>query len=334
MDKQVFQDPSVNLALTNKFINLKLDMEKGEGIDLRNRFNVTSFPTLIFLNSEGKVIDKQAGALTKEEFILFAKSAATGQSVFLELSEKYLSGERSISLLSKYADLLKIGRDPQSPKVADEWFDVLSYEQRVSDEGLHIYKYFLSEAGTSINLKSYKFLAGNRAAYDKLYSKDSMDLIVSKILRKALQYSLSKSDTISFLETLAESYRQDFALARLNAARWELIYYQRRDSSNFLRLASHFSQTFFLDQPDDLMGTAWVIVDLFPSQQNLVFAKKVIDKSILLDPLNVMSYEVKAKILNMKENKESAVSFLRASIAYLKGKSINASSLEKLMSKL
>jgi thiol:disulfide interchange protein len=55
--KTVLTDEEVGRHMNSAFINLKYDAEKGEGIALAKRFNVTSYPTLLIVNKHGKVLE-------------------------------------------------------------------------------------------------------------------------------------------------------------------------------------------------------------------------------------------------------------------------------------
>src|ERR1043165_798064 len=54
MDKFVFTQDSVADFFNVKFVNLQLDMEKGEGPKLAKEFHVEAFPTFLLLNSNRK----------------------------------------------------------------------------------------------------------------------------------------------------------------------------------------------------------------------------------------------------------------------------------------
>jgi len=47
MDRTVFHEPGVVDFFDTHFINTKFDMEKGEGVDLKNKFNVQAYPTYL-----------------------------------------------------------------------------------------------------------------------------------------------------------------------------------------------------------------------------------------------------------------------------------------------
>ena len=44
--KEVFTDPDVAAFFNEKFVNAKVDMEKGEGPALKKQYGVNAFPTL------------------------------------------------------------------------------------------------------------------------------------------------------------------------------------------------------------------------------------------------------------------------------------------------
>ena len=62
LSKVVFKDSLVADYFNRHFVNLKMDMEKGEGIDIRKKYDVRGYPTLLFLNSSGEVVHRLLGA--------------------------------------------------------------------------------------------------------------------------------------------------------------------------------------------------------------------------------------------------------------------------------
>lgn len=63
MSKGVFRDPEVGKAFNEKFINLKVEMEKNvDGKGLARKYRVNSYPTLIIINAEGELLSKKIGA--------------------------------------------------------------------------------------------------------------------------------------------------------------------------------------------------------------------------------------------------------------------------------
>lgn len=73
MAANTFKDENVANLFNENFINLKIDMEKGEGPALAKRYSVTAYPTLLFINGDGEVFHKVLGAKRAEEFLNIAQ---------------------------------------------------------------------------------------------------------------------------------------------------------------------------------------------------------------------------------------------------------------------
>jgi len=67
--KEVFTQKKVADFFNENFINVKMDMEKGEGIALKTSWDIKAFPTLLYFNSQGEVIHRVVGAYGADEFL-------------------------------------------------------------------------------------------------------------------------------------------------------------------------------------------------------------------------------------------------------------------------
>lgn len=75
MTRNVFTDDEVGNYYNENFVNVKLDMEKGEGRNFAKKYGVSAYPTLLYLNSDGEVVHKVRGAKRVEGFIKEGKKA-------------------------------------------------------------------------------------------------------------------------------------------------------------------------------------------------------------------------------------------------------------------
>ncbi len=73
MAKNTFTDAAVGEYFNANFVNLKIDMEKGEGPNLASKFRVRAYPTLVFINANGDVIEKVEGARQASDFVDLGK---------------------------------------------------------------------------------------------------------------------------------------------------------------------------------------------------------------------------------------------------------------------
>jgi len=69
MAREVYTDEEF-VEFSRKFVFMRvLSDEDPEGAQLKDRFQVSGFPTLLILDSEGREIDRIMGARTAEELI-------------------------------------------------------------------------------------------------------------------------------------------------------------------------------------------------------------------------------------------------------------------------
>ena len=71
LSKEVFTAKPVKKYFDNNFINLKIDMEKGEGPKLSKQFGISSYPTLLLIDSDGNIVAKKIGAPSVNDFLEF-----------------------------------------------------------------------------------------------------------------------------------------------------------------------------------------------------------------------------------------------------------------------
>ena len=109
MERNVFPLPSVKEYYNANFINAHFDMEKGEGIELKNQYDVSAFPTYLFIDGKGQVVHRIIGAYTNEgEFLTYAKMAVTPGQSYTDLEQRYRNGERNPDIMFSYMRVLRL----------------------------------------------------------------------------------------------------------------------------------------------------------------------------------------------------------------------------------
>ncbi|MBB4801716.1 thioredoxin family protein [Flavobacterium aquidurense] len=75
LKSQTFREKEVISFFNKNFINVSVDMEKGEGLTLAQTWDVTAYPTLLFFNPEGKLIMKHLGFVDGARLIEIGKQS-------------------------------------------------------------------------------------------------------------------------------------------------------------------------------------------------------------------------------------------------------------------
>ena len=122
MASQVFPDPKVGDYFNSNFVCLKIDMEKPENAEFAGKYPVSAYPTLMVLDSEGKVVLKQVGGTTPDGLIAFGQKATGKQDNSLDYEKSYTDGNRDPQFLLEYVRALNRANKP-SLKITNEYLN-------------------------------------------------------------------------------------------------------------------------------------------------------------------------------------------------------------------
>jgi thioredoxin-like negative regulator of GroEL len=90
MDRQVYTDPSVAEAARH-WIPLKVDGELGDGPKIVERYHVVGYPTVLFLDAEGKEIDRIFGFVDAATFARTMNDYRQGRGTLEEAAQAALA---------------------------------------------------------------------------------------------------------------------------------------------------------------------------------------------------------------------------------------------------
>lgn len=82
MEQQVFPSKKVGKFYNEHFINVKMDMEKGEGPVILNTYKINAFPTLLFVNGEGGEVYRIVGSKKEAELLQVGADALASKTVY------------------------------------------------------------------------------------------------------------------------------------------------------------------------------------------------------------------------------------------------------------
>lgn len=74
MKKNTFSGSKAGSYYNSNFINIAFDAERGEGIEIAEKYKVRAFPSLLFINGNGDVIFRTGGYHNADELVELGKS--------------------------------------------------------------------------------------------------------------------------------------------------------------------------------------------------------------------------------------------------------------------
>lgn len=198
MDKNVFIVPAVANFYNENFINAKIEMEKGEGIELRKKYNVQSFPTFLFINDKGEVIHRTASKMSAEEFLAEGQKAANPTTNLSYLSKKYEEGTRDLPFLLDYYLVLNKSDRNSADKTAKTIVSEITEEQLNTELG---WKAIDALARTE-NDKLGKHFIANETVYTKWGSQAQLDQLKDRLVTSTMYGYINTKDEAAFMNKL------------------------------------------------------------------------------------------------------------------------------------
>lgn len=167
MAKDVFTDPEVAALFNEKFVNVKVDMEKGEGIDLKKRYDVHAYPTLNFIDAEGNIVHTVVGSMEAKEFIQQAELALSGKGLAF-MKADYGKGNRQPAFIREFLEVLSMAGESQyAEKVCLDYFESLDKSKLKEKEYWNLFVQYVQDVDSEI----FQYVYANRDEFSKLFGE-------------------------------------------------------------------------------------------------------------------------------------------------------------------
>lgn len=199
MAEEVFPLKEVGECLNDRFVCIKIDGEKGEGVELVKRYKINAYPTFIGIDVNEKEVLRIEGYSAPDAFVNIIERVWDPEQTPERLVARYESGERTPGLIKAYAAYLK--EDASNRRdvmvawnainaVVQDYFKDLSDTERLNPANLFVY----TDYTHSIEDESAKFMAEHHDEFPvetkgivmkylkEVYSTTLVDYLTGRIL--------------------------------------------------------------------------------------------------------------------------------------------------------
>lgn len=195
MASAVFPQPKVGEMMNAKFVSIKIDAEKGEGVKLAKQYNVTAYPTFIIADTEGKEMGRVLGLRYYDDLKNDIERIIDPNKSPEVVKKRFANGERTADVVCAYtALLLDEAQESRNRKTYDEavaktdsivasYYGSLSDAEKVKDENLFVYRKFMRSPKDAC----CQFAIANLSKF-----KQPMQHEVDSIVRMVYDYSINK----------------------------------------------------------------------------------------------------------------------------------------------
>ncbi len=204
MDKEVFVDSAVGRTFNQEFVNLKLDMEQGDGPSMARRYQVAGYPSFLFIDSSKRLLHRAIGFHTRDRLLALAKQALNPKRQLGTMEAAYNNGDRSKHLLYHYAMALANNGDKRAGPIGSAYLqDEANWATKKNMDLIVrlIQKY---------DDPYYNFLLEKRYLFYKEYGQGPVNSTIRRMLESHL---IAHIDEIDLKET-REIYLRSFPASK------------------------------------------------------------------------------------------------------------------------
>lgn len=300
MAATVFKEDQVGEFYNQNFINMKIDMEKGEGPKLARKYGVRAYPTFFFLDEKGEIVAKATGGRQTKQFLQLGANALKKYDKSGEFAEMYEKGDRSPDLLRKYAYTL-LAAKKEHLKIANEYFK--TQEDLTKDINLNAIFDFTTEADSRI----FDLLIKHKTAISKLKSEtavfNKIETACLATARKAADYKFENllNEAKSKMKTNYPQKSKEFSLKA------DMIYgLGTTDASLYMKACKKYLSKYVKDNVAEHHSQAQMLMTRFSDNEKAMkMAEKLSKKAALNGGLSNQNLTY-AKILYANGKSESA----------------------------
>ncbi len=322
MSRETFTKAAVGEYYNANFINVKMDMEKGEGIQLARDYNVMVYPTLLFIAPNGEIVHRSAGFHTTEQFLELGAIANDPSKRMSALDNRYKKGDRDPEFLLNYAIAKFQAMDGSHEGIAEE------YLATQDDWGTEDHMKMIFNFASSPDSKLFQYILDNKQAFYDMAGERQVTQKIQNMIYSQIQDSADETA----LEQVDRLYKKIYPekAARLSSA-FRLTYYrQAGDRENYAKSAIDHYKKFPSKDWEELNETAWTFYRVVEDKKQLKKALKWARKSAKINNQFINNDTIAALYFKLGK-KRKAKKYAEKAIALGQANGENTADTEKLL---
>jgi len=305
MEKNVFINDTVAAFYNARFVNYKVDMEKGEGPELRKRYGVQVFPTYLFIDGKGELVHKATSRMEIPEFIEEGKKATDPKRNFAALEKSFADGKMNKEGLLQYALVLRNINRQKGDSVSTLLIEKLTDKELETDLGWKTIESFAWSEQDRLG----KYFLSHKSNYEKKYGVEAVQKVQTRLTHSAMYGMIRSKDSVGFFNRLAGLKQITTPEVQKQAVMLEAEYYLTSLNANAFVALTDKAMEGILKQ--DEMGLGFLARRCqFAAEGNkpiLEQAYKMAKRAVELNPEEYSSQSTFAKACQLTGRKAEAL---------------------------
>jgi len=283
MEAQVFTRPEVHIFYNSFLINYKLDMFSKEGVAFAKKYNVTSYPTYLYLDADGTVNHKIIGYKDAQKFVAAGKKGAVNQARLAKMTNSYKTGNRSEIFITKYLQQLWLANDPSYPALVKKYCKTMTskdLKETVHQENIYLLANDLTQS-------SYQLLQNNKELFANTFNADQLKNRQLAAAYNSFNIAVKTKNHGLFNQIIAIVNANEATLNNESASALSLQFYEAvQDWNAYGEVACSFLANVEIKNAAYLNDVAWNFYEQIDNPEMLQKAVKWAAKSVELDSQN------------------------------------------------
>lgn len=330
MAKNIFPQKTVGDYYNSHFINAKIDMEKGEGIEIAKKYNVKAFPTYLFVDGNGELVHRTLGYVEENDFIQFAKDAGDPGKRLTALKQKFEDGEKDPEFLKNLASLTMYNDAEFAGRVMERYF---SSKKELDREDIQM----LLSVAQNADSPMYKIFQAKKDEISKMITPQKYEAIdknikITSVLKKSYNAQSKTWDDNYFLTEAQKFLSKEEAEKILKKAQASRAL-RDKDFAKYEKLTLELNQDTSALSSEELNSLAWNFFENVSNKASLEKALVWAQESVKKDE-NFANTDTLANLYNKTGDKKNAKLWAEKSIELAKKTGQDSSDTEKLLKSL
>lgn len=310
LERNTFPDTTLGAFMNKYFVSTSKDMERGEGVALARKYSVAVYPTLIFLDSDGNVVHRDAGYLDAKAFMELAKIATNNDTNLSSFEQRFKNGDREPQFLFKYMQMRYKMADNSHDEVAQAFLK--TQPDWNSEVGSRTILQFIESPSS----EGFNYLLKNKETFVQKYGITDVMSKIEQVVTAELNTGFYKTPTVNMDSLLARIYPEQ--QVRLSKAYAITYAFKNNNPRQYIAAANEYLQQFPPDDPAVYDDVALRLIKLSPRRKMVKQAEKWIElankKEVLYENYLTLAqiYDLRGKRRCMREAATKAIEIGKA----------------------
>jgi thiol-disulfide isomerase/thioredoxin len=329
MAKNVFTNDTVADFYNKNFINAKIDMENGEGIEIAKKYAIRAYPTMLFINAEGIQMHRTCGSSPVKKFIETGENALSPNKQLATYEANFNGGKVKAAFAASYFSMLENACQSYDTELEHYFSFVQENDFRSRSNWEIIFKFV-----ESYYSKAFQTFEMDRISFSKQFGIDSVENKINQVYTSGLYSAIQNKDMKTYESLKSKLRGSNTKDAEKIILKADIRLFERsKDYTKYAQLVTDYITRYSIEDPSELNSFAWAFYEQVDDKTMLQNAAKWAKKATEADD-NFAFNDTYAAVLFKLGNKTEARIIAQKAIDIAKKNGEDFKETEALLKKI